>query len=198
MRKSNKPMIFISLGLLLVTALGVFVGQALSPKKPISKKIKEAAVSQLEIGKTYEIYGELTLIDEQHYVYLFDDTDYESQEELEEVQEENYPDQIYPALYYYQGEYKREGDNIYLKPTKEISIFFETLADVKKKTYFQVTETALTGNFEDQAQLIKKDGVYMVSLGADDDNFQVIPSSAKLAKSSAEFLANYTKANKKD
>lgn len=195
--KFRKKTIYLPLGLLLVTGMGMAIGYALSRQAPTSQQTDEPLVKEIKIGKTYEMYGELSLIDDRHYVYLVDDTDYESEEELEEIQEENYPEEVYPTLYYYQGDYKREGDDIYLKPTKEISIAFETLADVKKKQYFQLKETALTDDYEDQPQLVKKEGSYQVQTG-DDDGFDLAPSSTKLAKSVTELLSNYKKVEKKD
>lgn len=195
--KFRKKTIYLTLGLLLVTGMGMAIGYALSRQAPTSQQTDEPLVKEIKIGKTYEMYGELSLIDDRHYVYLVDDTDYESEEELEEIQEENYPEEVSPTLYYYQGDYKREGDAIYLKPTKEISIAFETLADVKKKQYFQLKETALTDDYEDQPQLVKKEGSYQVQTG-DDDGFDLAPSSTKLAKSVTELLSNYKKVEKKD
>ena len=105
-----------------------------------AESVNKNAVTNFEIGTTYsrEDGKYLKLLDDDSYI-LFDDqaSIYKTDEELKEETQEEEAKQ-YLGLYLYEGQYKKEGENLILEEGAGTKLMFANVDNFKKKIYFKI------------------------------------------------------------
>lgn len=164
-----------------------------------NQETSQKSVQNLKIGQTYQTNDfTFKLIDQKHFITLDDHTDYANQDELDEALEDDEDD--YPWLTVYEGEYKRDGSNIYLRPTSSATLDFDDVKSIKQKAYANIDKETYQEDFPKTAQLQKtKTGYYYLetikSLSINEEKTPIYHSKKTLPDSLEAFLKNYHASN---
>ena len=106
-----------ALALAAITAYGYFFPEAFYQVlyRNLQDLLGERA-QELVVGQSYMTDDRVfQLVDDQHFFYLMDFADYETQEELEDYRWEMEDESIVPYLILVEGEYSRQGEGIFIK-----------------------------------------------------------------------------------
>ena len=164
---------------------------------------QDETVSQLTINQTYDAYNEFKLLKNNRWVMLIDNSDYESQDELEDERVDNYPEEVYPEMTFLEGIYKKEGDKYYFCVLKSATITFKSVKAVKEKKIFKkAIKVEKEKNYISDPILVKQDDVYIyrdISIEQDEngrekvsvEDVEVYPSDNHIPNSVSQFLKQF-------
>lgn len=149
-------------------------------------KQEPVRTSKLEVGKTYDALGPLTILDEKRFVSLFADTNFATEQELKEYQQDNYPATFYPYIHFQEGYYEKHGKDYHFVYTRDITVTFKNVANIKKKIISKIELDENPNPKKEYILLNYVDGFYKIN-----DNQPVFDSDEKIPESIEDFLAQY-------
>ncbi len=200
-----------ALALAAITAYGYFFPEAFYQVlyRNLQDLLGERA-QELVVGQSYTTDDRVfQLVDDQHFFYLMDFADYETQEELEDYRWEMEDESIVPYLILVEGEYSRQGEGIFIKETRGLLVSFDQVQDVKDRLYSSLEEIDyVETGYGTEPQLVKTDQGYLyhqdLYLPSSNTSFEkigqldslpVYESKEQVADSIDQFLSAYKAKN---
>ena len=196
-----------ALALAAITAYGYFFPEAFYQVlyRNLQDLLGERA-QELVVGQSYMTDDRVfQLVDDQHFFYLMDFADYETQEELEDYRWEMEDESIVPYLILVEGEYSRQGEGIFIKETRGLLVSFDQVQDVKDRLYASLEEIDyVETGYVTEPQLVKTEKGYQFNQNlyipnssntfekiGQLDSFPVYEINEKLPDTVGQFLSDY-------
>ncbi len=169
---TKKKMLLTIVAILSLSVCGLFAYTHLYPEETyqfLTELIQGLAghpAEKVQAGNTYLINDRnFKFVDDKHFFYLIDNSDYQSEKELEDYRKEMENEDIYPHILLVEGEYQRKGDDVFLKETRGLLMTFDSVAAATKKTYASLKPLVYVDTgYNSQPQLVKIDKAYQFQL----------------------------------
>lgn len=166
-------------------------------------------VSEIALNQTYEGYDNFKLLKNHRWVMLINDSNYKSEDELEDERMDNYPNEVNPELTFLEGTYKKNNNKYYFRLLKSATVTFKSVKDVKKRKIFKrQIEKIKSPAYPSEPLLVKQKGTYVYKDVYTEEtkngkrkkvvkDIDVYRSTVNLPNSTEQFLKNYHKVSKK-